>query len=76
VSLVTITQARADLRARRLDQKWSFDALYADMVRVLGERSPTPATIRRFILNEVEPEETTAHVIKTYLETVRGEQAA
>lgn len=69
---MNITQARSALKSRRLDKAWSFDALYADMVRVLGERSPSAPTIRRFVLAETAPEETTTHVIKEYLEKVSG----
>ncbi len=74
---MTIAQARAALKARRLDKTWSFDALYADMVRVVGdERAPSPPTIRRFVLKETEPEETTTHVIAEYLGKVGAEERA
>lgn len=73
---MTLAQARAALKARRLEKAWSFDALYADMVRVLGDRSPSAPTIRRFVVRETEPEETTTHVIKEYLTKVGSEQAA
>jgi hypothetical protein len=68
---VNITEARSTLKARRLAQKWSFDALYADVVRVLGDRSPSPATLRRFVLKETSARDTTAHVIVEYLQSVQ-----
>lgn len=73
---VTTAQARSSLGKRRLDQGWSFDTLYADMVRVVGHRAPSPPTIRRFIEKETEAFETTTYVIVEYLDKVVDEQAA
>lgn len=72
-----MTQARDALKRRRLNKAWSFDALYADMVRVLGhDRAPSAPTIRRFVTRETEPEDTTTHTIKAYLEHVEAEERA
>ena len=70
---MTITQVRSALKTRRLAKAWSWDALYADMVRVLGDRAPSAPTIRRFALRETSPEETTAHVIGEYVDKVGTE---
>lgn len=73
---MTINQTRTTLKAWRLQKAWSFDALYADMVRVLGERAPSAPTIRRFIEKETTPEQTTTHVIGEYLEKIEAERQA
>lgn len=72
---MNVTEARAALKSRRLANKWSFDALYADIVRVLGDRAPSPATIRRFVKKETGAHETTTHVLVEYVEVVqRGQE--
>lgn len=74
---MTIAEARSKLTKRRLDRKWSFDTLYADVVRVLGaDVAPSAPTLRRFVLKETAPEATTTHVIVEYLDRVDAEGKA
>lgn len=75
--VITLPQARQKLAQRRLDRKWSFDTLYADVVGKIGpDKAPSPPTLRRFVRDETQPDETTLHVIREYLDIVAAEERA
>jgi len=64
---------RKVLEARRLDEGWSFEALYADVVRVVGPyRAPSSATLRRFVEGHHLTRETAMHTIRKYVESLQA----
>lgn len=63
---------RKALNTKRLDEGWGFDALYADMVRVVGiTKAPSTATLRRFIDQSRTTRDTAIHFIEKYVAAVK-----
>lgn len=62
---------RKALKAKRMDEGWGFDKLYADVARVVGiDKAPTAATLRRFEDNTRGTRDTFVHIITKYVETL------
>lgn len=71
---MTDAAVRKALEAKRIDEGWGFDALYADVVRVVGPyRAPSTATLRRFVNNERITRETAVHAIRKYVESLQAD---
>lgn len=74
---MTETALRKALNAKRLEEGWGFDALYADVVRVVGAHlAPSAATLRRFISNERKTHEKHLHFIRKYVDSLGGKTEA
>jgi predicted transcriptional regulator len=76
VSFVTVNQLRKALREHRLDKGLTFDELAAQINAAVGAERVSQSSIFRFIENDVEPRDLTAHAIERYLEKVSAEKVA
>jgi hypothetical protein len=76
-AVMTENALRKALNDKRLNEAWGFDALYADMVRVVGvTKAPSTATLRRFVANTRATRDTARHFIQRYVVAISKAKAA